>query len=102
MTWLLDACGHVSAYAVLAAYAINWYGRADALLVHCSHTLKTPCLAGTLPEAWAAMTEMNTLKLPNNSISGPLPQQWGIGALPKLQQLNLSLNHVREPICVMR
>ena len=42
------------------------------------------------------MTEMNTLKVSNNSISGTLPQQRGTAALPKLQQLDLSFNKVRD------
>ena len=38
------------------------------------------------------MTEMNTLTLANNSLSSTLPPQWGMGALPKLERLNLSMN----------
>ena len=43
------------------------------------------------------MTEMNTLTLPNNSLSSTLPPQWGMGALPKLERLNLSMNRLTGP-----
>ena len=52
-----------------------------------------PLLSGTLPgEAWKPMTEIQTLCLRANQLSGPLPEAWA--SMTKLQDLELNSNHL--------
>ena len=40
------------------------------------------------------MVQLVFLLCQDNTLTGPLPDQWGIGALPALRELNLSSNQV--------
>ena len=52
------------------------------------------CSAGTLPGSWANLTLITALWLENNSFSGQLPVEWGVGAFYRIYLLNLSMNAV--------
>ena len=53
--------------------------------------LRLHTCAGTLPDSWAQLPELNGLHISNNSLRGTLPAPWGTG-LPKLDTLDLRVN----------
>ena len=54
--------------------------------------VNNPGLSGTLPEAWAKMTEMRVLGLYSNHVSGTLPEAWA--NMTDVKQLALYSNHL--------
>jgi hypothetical protein len=59
-------------------------------------------IAGTLPEIWVGLTQLQTIDLASNMLSGVLPLLWGRmgGATRTLQLLVLEDNPCMDPVAL--
>ena len=61
-----------------------------AVFAHWTHAEPPTSSAGTLPQKWTGMLQLQHLSVSFNNIVGTLPPAWGqLGALPKLATLYL-------------